>query len=267
LVGAGREVWLSLKKLMRILVTFAVEAEFAPWRKLRQFQRIVSANMECFCSRVGEAEVTVLLTGIGCKKAWVEAAKVLSDGGVDICVSSGLAGGLRAEHTAGEVLVANQVLASKSDRVVHCDPLLVGSAVASGAKGVRAFYTTDRVVLLAVEKNKLGAFADAVEMESGEILYEAAAFGARVVAIRAISDTADEDLPIDFNKVSTEEGNVSIRRIMGKVMVAPRKIPSLIRFGKQSSRAAQSLAEFLERFVPTVVASIEPVARSSGALS
>jgi nucleoside phosphorylase len=250
---------------MRVLVTFAVEAEFAPWRKLRQFQRIDAANVECFASKVGEAELTVLLTGIGCRKAWVEATKEIWGGNIDICVSSGLAGGLRTEHLAGQVLVANQVLAAKSDRVVHCDSFLVNAAMGAGAKGVRAFYTADRVVSLAVEKDQLGSLADAVEMESGVILYEAALFGARVVAVRAISDTSCQDLPIDFNQVATEEGNVSIPRIMGKVMVAPGKIPSLIRFGKQSSRAAQSLAEFLERFVPALVASIEPVARPSGA--
>ncbi len=119
---------------------------------------------------------------------------------------------------------------------------------------MRTFYTADRVIFRAEEKKNLGAVADAVEMESGEILFEAAAFGARVVAVRAISDTSGEDLPIDFNKVATEEGDVSIRKILGEVVGSPRSVPSLIRFGQQSKRAAESLAEFLERFIAKIAA-------------
>ncbi len=94
---------------MRILVTFAVEAEFAPWRKLRQFQKLERTDIECFSSKMKEGELTVLLTGMGCKKAWIEATKVIWDSDVDICISSGLAGALRPEHLIGELLVPQNV--------------------------------------------------------------------------------------------------------------------------------------------------------------
>jgi adenosylhomocysteine nucleosidase len=246
---------------MRILVTFAVEAEFAPWRKLRQFQKLQRSDMQCFSSKIYGSEVSVLLTGIGCKKAWVEATKAIWDADVDICVSSGLAGALRPEHMIGDILVPQKVLASKLDRIIPCDSTLVASAVSLGAKGVATFYTADRVISRANEKRNLGAVADAVEMESGEILFEAAAFGARVVAVRAISDTSEEDLPIDFNKVATDEGDVSIPKILTRVAGSPGSIPSLIRFGQQSKRAAESLAEFLERFI-LMLATVSPAVSS-----
>jgi len=239
---------------MRILVTFAVEAEFAPWRKLRQF-RETKPFLNSFMSKCGEADITVLLTGMGCKKSWMEAAKVIWDGNIDICISSGLAGALRSEHAVGEILVPERILASKSDRVVQCDHGLVETATIEGAKRVNGFYTADRVIVKAEEKQKLGAFADAVEMESGEILNEAAAFGARVVAIRAISDASNEDLPVDFNKVSSDKGDVSLRKIAGQALFSPASIPSLIRFGRQSGAAAETLAAFLERFLQTVAIS------------
>jgi adenosylhomocysteine nucleosidase len=238
---------------MHILVTFAVEAEFAPWRKLRSFQKATAQRMEYFSTQLQGAEVGVLLTGVGCKKAWVEATKVIWDADVDVCISSGLAGGLRQEHRLGEVLVAENVLASKSDRAIACDPRLVDLAVSVGAKRVSGFYTADRIILDSAEKRNMGAFADAVEMESGEILFEAAAFGGRVVAVRSISDTVDDELPIDFNQVTTGSGEVSIRRILGEAFSKPSSIPALIRFGKQSRNAAGSLAVFLEEYLPKVV--------------
>lgn len=242
---------------MRILVTFAVEAEFAPWRKLREFRKLDSTDSDCFSSRIGGGELTVLLTGMGCKRAWVQATKVIWGGDVDVCISTGLAGALRPGHTVGETLVPANVLASKWDRVVPCDPMLIESAVSAGAKRVASFYTADRVIVRADEKQRLGTLADAVEMESGEILFEAAAFGARVVAVRAISDASGEDLPLDFNKVSTEEGDVSIRKIVQEAVGSPGSIPSLIRFGQQSRQAAETLAQFLERFVRRLAVSPE----------
>ncbi|HUI75808.1 MAG TPA: hypothetical protein VLX32_12735 [Candidatus Acidoferrum sp.] len=251
---------------MRILVTFAVDAEFAPWRKLREFEKFSRSGIHYFLSRFDRAEIGVLLTGVGCKKAWVESTKVIWDCDVDLCISSGLAGALRKDHCLGEILVAEKVLASKWDKVIECSPSLVEAATSHGAKKVSSFYTADRVILDSKEKRKLGAVSDAVEMESGEILLEAAAFGAEVVAIRAISDTADEDLPIDFNKVTSELGDVSVRRVLGEIASAPSSIPSLVRFGRQSRTAANGLARFLERYVLGLVREI-PASASAGALT
>ena len=239
---------------MRILVTFAVEAEFAPWRRLRRFQKSDACGTDCFSTKIDDNEIDVLLTGIGCRRAWLEAIKVLWNGDVDICISSGLAGGLRDGHRLGEILVAENVLASKRDQAIQCNPVLVESAAATGAKKVKAFYTADHVILRSSDKRNLSVFADAVEMESGEILLEAAAFGAKVAAIRSISDTVDEDLPLDFNRVTDDSGDVSMKRILGEIVSAPSSIPALVRFGQQSKGAAESLAAFLEKYLQILVA-------------
>src|ERR1043165_3893869 len=130
---------------MRILVTFAVEAEFAPWRKLREFRKVDSEN--CFCTRIGDAEIAAILTGIGCRKSWVEATKAIWDGDVDICVSSGLAGALRPEYMVGEIVAPAKILASKWDKVVACDMELLNMAAIAGAKKVGSFYTSDHVIV------------------------------------------------------------------------------------------------------------------------
>ena len=88
---------------MKVLVTFAVDDEFAPWRKLRKFQRIEEEkDVEAYRSSAGGLEICALLTGIGGKKAWVNATRIIWGGDVDFCISSGLAGGLRAEHLVGD---------------------------------------------------------------------------------------------------------------------------------------------------------------------
>ena len=244
---------------MRVLVTFALEAEFAPWRKQRDFKKHTNGVAEFFATRMAETDVNVLLTGVGGKSAWLEATKIVWDGDVDVCISSGLAGALRSEYQLGEVLAAKEVQAIGWKRVVSSDANLVRLAAEHGARIVDSFYSADRVISLASEKRDLGKVADAVEMESGEVLYEATVFGARGIAIRGISDAAEEDLPIDFNKVMTPTGQVSVSRILGEVMRHPMSTPALMRFGSQSRMAAEKLAGFLDHYVAAVASSMSTI--------
>jgi hypothetical protein len=82
---------------------------------------------------------------------------------------------------------------------------------------------------------------------------ESLAWGARGVAIRSISDRADEDLPIDFNRTMSSDSRVSIPRVLAEVAKNPSTLGPLIRFGKQSRNAAEALARFLETYVNEMV--------------
>ena len=244
---------------MRVLVTFAVEAEFAPWRKRRGFERIAKGKVQFYRARVDHSEVNVLLTGVGGKNAWLEAMKVIW-GEVDICISSGLAGALRPGYHRGDVLAAKEVQAVDGKRVVAADRQLVRLAEEHGACAVDSFYSADHVIGLAAEKRELGRRADAVDMESAEVLYETVALGARGIAIRGISDAADEDLPLDFNRVMTSTGEVSVLRVLGEIVRHPLSTVALVRFGNQSRAAAEKLAAFLDRYVQAVASSMSTIA-------
>ncbi|HVH60388.1 MAG TPA: hypothetical protein VM709_08640 [Candidatus Sulfotelmatobacter sp.] len=243
---------------MRILLTFAVAAEFAPWRKRRGFEKIAKGKAQFFRARIGDSEVNVLLTGVGGKNAWLEATKAIWGGAVDICISSGLAGALRPEYHLGDVLAARAVQAAGRKQVA-ADRQLVRLAQEHGALAVDSFYSADHVIGLASEKRELASLADAVEMESREVLYEVAAFGARGVAIRGISDRADQNLPLDFNRVVTSTGEVSIPRVLGEMVRHPSSTAGLIRFANQSRVAAEKLAAFLDRYVEAVASSMSTI--------
>jgi adenosylhomocysteine nucleosidase len=234
---------------MKVLVTFAVDAEFAPWRKLRQFSQSNLGEIEAYSSQIKDGELVVLLTGVGGRRAWAEATKVIWDGNVDVCISSGLAGALQAQHRPGDVLAAREVHATNWKKVIPSDADLLEVASACGAKVADAFYSADHVLVHSSEKSELSAKADAVEMESGDIMLEAVAFGAKVIAIRAISDAVEEDLPVDFNRVTSESGDVSIAKIVAQAAAHPGSIPALIRFGRQSRNAAEKLAVVLDACV------------------
>jgi adenosylhomocysteine nucleosidase len=96
-------------------------------------------------------------------------------------------------------------------------------------------------------------------MESFEILVAANDAGIPAVAVRAISDTSEEPLPLDMNEIFSDEGRLSIARVAGQVALHPQALPGLVRLGQQSKKAAESLAQFLDRYIARIAASAQPI--------
>jgi adenosylhomocysteine nucleosidase len=251
---------------VRILIIFALENEFAPWRASHDFKPVKLGNAEVYVAEIASAQVTVALTGVGARQAALTAPQIMR-GEFDVfdcCISSGLAGGLQSKYGIAEVLAARSVFseavpADGTSRLIQCSGALVSFAADSGAKAVEQFYSADHVISTAREKQALSAKADAVEMESFEILRAAQSAGVPAVAVRAISDTLDEDLPIDMAEILTDEGQVSIPRVLGQVAVKPRSLPGLLRLGKNSRVAAQSLSRFLDTYVAALANRTAPL--------
>lgn len=249
---------------MKILVTFALDEEFAPWRDLRKFERQKRGAGDAYITQIGEAGVCVMLTGVGAKQTNFEFPCDAWAGteGLGFCVSSGLAGALRPEYKLGQVLAARSVSAFSHEagaagQTLECSASLVSFASECGATLANRFYTSGCVIARAEEKRDLGRSSDAVEMESAGILRAAMEDGIPAVAIRAISDLADEDLPLDMTGLFSQEGRVSVPRVIGQVALHPAAIPGLVKLGKQSKIAAESLAKFLDQYVGMVAGRIK----------
>jgi adenosylhomocysteine nucleosidase len=127
---------------------------------------------------------------------------------------------------------------------------------------VSRFYSSPSTIRTAAEKANLKDIADAVEMESFAVLAEAYAWMSEGIAVRAISDVADEDLPLDFNRVVTDSGDLSVARLAGQIIRNPSAIPGLVRLGRRSEEAARRLADFLDAFVAALAGKTRVVASS-----
>jgi adenosylhomocysteine nucleosidase len=234
---------------MKVLITFALANEFAPWRKLRRFERVsVDSWEQTYTGRIGECEVRVLVTGAG-RFASQRSLAHAFDGSPDLCIASGLCGGLKRAYAPGSVLTARAVADVAGVRVIQADPEWVIRAGRAGARVVDKFLVSDRVVSTAAEKARLAAAGDAVDMESVYVLAAAWQRGVRAVAIRAVSDAADADLPLDFNRVFSERGEVSVPKVVGQLIRRPGSLAGLLRLANESERAASALAHFLDAYL------------------
>jgi adenosylhomocysteine nucleosidase len=233
---------------MRILVTFAVEAEFAPWRKLRTLELVHLDGLEIFRTQVGRATVDFVVTGMGMENARRSAESAMSTP-YTVCIASGFAGSLRPVHKVGDILAARAVQHLGKSKTIECSRNLFMAACENKAMEAKMFLTTDKVIGTAEEKQQLAPFADAVDMESFATLSVAKQKKLPVVVIRVISDRFDEDMPADISTAVDERGRVNIGGVIKHVATHPLQLPALIRLGRQSHTAAEALCHFLEAFI------------------
>ena len=239
-------------------MTFAVEAEFAGWRRLRAFNMLDYEGLKLWKAKAGAAEVTVLITGVGAEAAARTMGLMMrmadKDQYFDTVVSSGLAGAICETLNVGDIIAPKELIAelqysdAASERL-FADGELRQLALQQGAKDANCLYTTDQILVKARQKKACASRAQSVDMESFEVVKQAAAWGARSVVIRAISDGAAEDLPINFNLTLSNKKEVSITKVLVQLLKNPLALPALIRFGKRSRRAGELLAAFLENYL------------------
>jgi nucleoside phosphorylase len=155
-------------------------------------------------------------------------------------ISAGFAGGLNPAIKTGEVLIERAQNQSFSPTFSSCDAI-------NGT-----FLCVERIADKAKEKRQLwkDSNKDAVEMESGVIHKIAHENHIPCLTIRVISDAADEDLPIDFNRLMTADMRIHFPKLLWTLARQPSTIPKLIRFNKNIQRSALNLAQTISRALP-----------------
>lgn len=214
--------------------------------RLRSFHSVLGTG-RVFRTEIVGHDVRVIVTGIGPINS-VQSIRTSMDEAPDFCIASGLTGGLKHEHRPGEVLVAHAASSKNSGETFNSDEKLLSAAVDCGAKPVDRFVSTGRVVRTAKRKSELHSFADAVDMESFAIMKEMSRLRVPCVAVRSVADSAEMDVPCDFDLALDGSGRVRLMQVLGQVVCDPRQAWPLARFGARSSRAASSLAQFLDGY-------------------
>jgi len=123
-----------------------------------------------------------------------------------------------------------------------------GSTLACGASFARGeISSSDRVVVTAEEKRRLREKTGAIaaEMEAGAVKKIAGEWQVPFYCVRAVSDTANEDMPLDFNLYRDSAGRFSLARIALAAMSRPfTRVPALRRLEANCNVASESLGAF-----------------------
>jgi nucleoside phosphorylase len=233
---------------MKVLVTFAVEAEFAPWRKRRNLSAREINGITVHEAKIGRATVDFVVSGMGLENAQNATLAVLTETH-DFCIAAGFAGALRPQYKPGNVVVSEAVQLLGKSKTLACGRGLMLNAWREEAVRAKLLLTSDHIVRTAEEKAQLAPFADFVDMESFGVLSAAQKCGRPAVAIRVISEGCDRDLPTDLELTVNERGKVLFRGVLVYLKRHPMSIPALYRLGRDSRSAAATLANFLETYI------------------
>jgi adenosylhomocysteine nucleosidase len=205
-----------------VLVCFALKEEAGPFRKIA----------------AGKSGVTILITGIGRNNSRRSLVNQLAQSTPGLVLTCGFAGGLDPALKIGDVIF---------------EPADSPRAEALTRAGARPgiFFCANRIASTAVEKKKLrdDTHADAVEMESAEIHAVCHERGIPCVTVRVISDTAHDDMPLDFNQLSKPDMSLDFGKLAWAVAKSPGKIGALLKLQKETTFAAEKLAQALTAII------------------
>jgi nucleoside phosphorylase len=156
-----------------------------------------------------------------------------------LVLSSGFTGALAPELSLGTLVYDRN--RTRPERIAQLEAL--GATAAT-------FHAAERIAITAAEKHILRAHTgcDAVEMESAIIHEICADHGIECITLRAVSDTAYEDLPLDFNSLMKAQ-HLSIGSLALAILRCPRVIPGLWRLGRNADLAARQLARALNALI------------------
>lgn len=202
-------------------------------------------------------------SGMGFANAASAAEMLISCDRPDLLISTGFCGGIAPELLAGDVVVAKKIIITNQSGFDEI-PLLLSSIgqtfiARQAAEGWRTFGGTFVSTSSITSKTRLAGMLSGhypnpvVEMESGAIAVIAAENNIPLLAIRAVSDTAAEELGFSLDEFCDRDlRRIRPYKVLLTVLRKPRIIAQLVRLSRSSRRAAESLTVALSRLFPAL---------------
>ncbi len=216
----------------RIAIVAALEREVAPFLSLAVccvYER--EGRRYTFYERDG---ATLVCGGMGAAAARAAARAVITHSRADLLVSAGFAGAAAPGRWVGSIVVPAVVVDALSGEkfstragkgVLVTSPGVCGRAEKAG---VRARYE-----------------ADAVDMEAAAVARVAREQGVQFLAVKAISDAADFEMP-PLGRFIARDGRLRTASFVASAILRPWWWPRIPKLRRNSVAAARSLSAFLQ---------------------
>ena len=164
--------------------------------------------------------------------------------------SIGFAGGLAPGPVPGDIVQIDAVVEESTGERFNCWTDLL--PVRSARQG--ALLSVDAVVTASAEKLRLGKKwgAVAVDMESAGVARAAAKTGLPFCAVKAVTDSAEQSLAIDFSRCWREDKGLSTWAVVSQGLKSFRAAKGLWTLARGSQRAANALASAITSARPPV---------------
>jgi len=219
----------------RIGIITAMETEV--WPLVRTWRRVVRQHGSRTYRFFEDDQAVVLAGGIGHAAGMRAAEAMIGCYAPDLVVATGLAGGLRPEWAPPRTMIAERVIDEETGRefkTMHGDGTVVSSRTIAGAEKKREL--AQRFA------------ADIVDMEGAAIAEVAEKHGLPFLAVKAISDELDFDLPPLQDYVDAD-GKFQTARFTISAAYRPQCWPMIAALKRKTDAAARELAEVLKQVI------------------
>ncbi len=203
--------------------------------------------------KLGGVPVVVAWSGDGAAQARRGIAAVLDRWPARRLLVLGVAGGLTPDLPECALVLVDRIVDGGS-RVPAPDPRWAGQAREVGDLAVGPLFSSPRMLCSREEKAQAREqfgfeTAAMVDLESAVFARAAGERGIPFLVIRAVSDPADESLPIDFNACVDAHGRISRGRVIRRALARPAAMRGLWRLRGRLNRCAAGLADHAERLL------------------
>lgn len=190
-------------------------------------------------ARAKKTSPPLACAGASGARAQTHAARLITEG-AEVVISFGLCGGLDPELRPGDLLLAEGIVLASGQHIPVAAPLRTEMEARLRAAGFTiaggTLFGSELPVATAEAKRDLfgRTGARAVDMESHGIATATQAGGALVLAVRAVGDPAERNLPKAALNAIDADGRLRVFRALTTMYVRPWEGPALIRLAYEA---------------------------------
>lgn len=234
-------------------VVAAMPQEIAPFlRRVRGYHREQVAGFNLYRFPLNGKPVFLIESGMGPAHAAAATAALIEKAAPGVIVNFGFGGAVLPGLEVEELVLADRVyqLDGEGLNEVPAPDAALGALALESCRKVGlnlrrgSFITASGIVSKMAMAGALGTeiALPVLEMETAAVLRTASAAGIPVVALRGVSDAADEELGFAIEEFCDEDLNLSPWRILRALLRRPGLVPQLVRLSGNSKRAGRNVA-------------------------
>lgn len=250
------------RKIIGLLA--AMPEEIKPLLKqVGTYEKLSAAGFNLYRFTINGRSCRLIESGIGIRRAEKAARALIASEHPDVIISFGFGGAVQSGMAVGDLAIARSIrlhrgrnsdaregivlpVPAKVRQTLEAVCIQRGCAIREGD------FLTSEIILN--KKELAGALPQDVanpvlDMETWAVALVAAREKIPLLAIRAVSDTADEELGFSIGEFTDSDMNMRISKILSTIARKPGIIPQLIRLARNSRIAGRNLAAAVEHLI------------------
>lgn len=232
-------------------------------RRLGSCHKDRTGRFPVYYFTTGGRRIALIQSGMGTEKAAAATEQLMNVARPRVIISAGLGGGVRPGLDTGDVVIAGQALLLDNG-VPELAGTLDNESVFVALRDslptppfrivTGTTVTTGDIIPKKSANQRIPSevINPVLDMETSAVAQVAASNGIPLVAVRAVSDPADEELLFSLDEITDRDLNISLVKVLVTLAKKPRILPQLLRLAQNAKRAGINLALVVEKIAHSV---------------